>query len=291
MLLLLPLEATLVEIKEMKIKNVHYHGGPCWGKEIIGVDKAEDGSTVDIIKTCKEVLYKDSCALVSYERMDQLKYVLGNARSVMFDNGAFSDWKKLKKKGIVRTKSESLAHWDKYLKKVESIYDQIDWFFIPDVIGGTEEENDELISRVPCNIKDKAIPVWHSVESIERLVRLCEDFPYVGIGLCGPHEYTTSKPVLDRLTEAFTEIYINRSINVKIHGLRVLDGRVLGIFPFSSGDSSKVSTYVPKTEKKIPEVKCKLARTAVLKGAIESVYPPSIEDWVYSMTSRYLLVP
>lgn len=50
------------------------------------------------------------------------------------------------------------------------------------------------------------------------------------------------------MDEVFTEIYINRNLKVKIHGLRMLDVRVLGMYPFASADSTNVAVNVPKTE-------------------------------------------
>ncbi len=66
----------------------------------------------------------------------------------------------------------------------------------------------------------------------------------------------------------------------KLHGLRMLDVRVLGMYPFASADSTNVAVNVPKTEKRFPEITDKLARTAVLRAAIEKVHPPSISAWV-----------
>ena len=82
------------------------------------------------------------------------------------------------------------------------------------------------------------------------------------------------------MDEVFTELYINRKSTVKLHGLRMLDVRVLGMYPFASADSTNVAVNVPKTEKRFPEITDKLARTAVLRAAIENVHPPSIPEWV-----------
>lgn len=251
------------------VSRVHYHGGPMWGKESIGVDME---------MTCKEVLYKDACALVSYARMDQLNYVLQVADSIVFDNGAFKTHNdKLKGK---LPDFDPLKHWAGYYSKVLSIYSRIDWFILPDVIGGTEEENDLLLNSVPSTLRDKAVPVWHSTESIARLIRLCTDYERVAIGLCGEHWKTMSKVAQDRLHEAFLHVYVAYGLKTKIHGLRMLDGRVLGKFPFDSADSSFVAVNVPKTRHQMTGVQCKLARTAIYKNKIESVIPPTVDEWV-----------
>ncbi|WOX40006.1 hypothetical protein R3983_01085, partial [Serratia marcescens] len=83
-----------------------------------------------------------------------------------------------------------------------------------------------------------------------------------------------------------------RSFKTKIHGLRMLDGRVLGNYPLSSADSTSLACNVPKTKQKYPELTRKLfelgcsddeikaGRCAILKGAIEKVVPPSQEKWM-----------
>ncbi|EIM34060.1 hypothetical protein PGS1_22451 [Enterobacter cloacae subsp. cloacae GS1] len=192
-------------------------------------------------------------------------------------NGAFSAWDKSKKKKIA-------VDWgrrsEKFYDFVGKWFSRIEWFLIPDVIEGSEEENDEQLELVPHWLASKAVPVWHSDESIERLVRLSDRYEWVAIGCCGPHRHIRSKWWEHRMNEVFTELYINRNSEVKLHGLRMLDVRVLGMYPFASADSTNVAINVPKTEKRFPEITDKLARTAVLRAAIENVHPPSIPEWV-----------
>lgn len=257
--------------------KTHYHGGPMWGNVDIGPKKI----------WCGDILYKNSCALVSYARPEQLKRISKICNSLVLDNGAFSAWRKQQKQSDA---FDWVSHWAGYYCWVLANYSKIDWFIIPDVIEGSEEENDKLIDELPSSLVSKAVPVWHSVESLDRLSRLCRRFPRVAIGLCGEHTKTTSNAAQVRLFEAFERIYINESINVKIHGLRMLDGRVLGRFPFDSGDSSFVAVNVPKTKSQMKEVQCKLARTAIYKSKIESVTPPTIADWVYENSKMHLLL-
>jgi len=135
---------------------------------------------------------------------------------------------------------------------------------------------------VPKELLHKAVPVWHSVEPLERLVMLCKRFDRVAIGLCGKHKKTMSKVAQARLQEAFTEIYINNDFKTKIHLLRGLDGRVLGKFPIDSGDSCFVAVNVPKTKLQMVHEQRKLNRTAIYKAKIEGVFPPTIDEWVAS---------
>ncbi len=238
-----------------------------WGKEDIGEGK---------VIHCWKVLWRDGGALVSYHRPDQMKQAASVARSLVVDNGAFSFYMSSQKKEVV---TDWDAHWLAFYLWLAKWWAEVDWFLVPDVIAGSEEENDALLLKMPGMFLPKAVPVWHSDESIGRFVTLCEKFPRVAIGMCGPYHSPNSKVSRARLAEAFTAIYVDRDLSVKVHGLRMLDGRLLGTFPFDSADSTNVAINVPKEKMKYPHLKGKLTRTAVLKGAIEQVTPPSPEKW------------
>lgn len=245
--------------------SVHWHGGPIWGDNETPTDW--------LVKA----LYRNGCALVSFARPDQMKKIANLPCEIWLDNGAFSKWRKAKKTSLIVNWP---VVWSQYYDFVGGWFSRISWFLIPDVIEGTEEENDKLIDQVPDWLVQKAVPVWHSDESIERLVRLAKKFPLVAIGCCGAHRHIRSKNWEARMEEVFREIYIVHRIDVKFHGLRMLDVRVLGMYPFASADSTNVAVNVPKTEKRFPQITDKLARAAVLRAAIEKVTPPSIEQWV-----------
>lgn len=248
--------------------SVHWHGGPIWGDRIT--------LSEDLIKA----LYRNGCALVSYARTDQIKKIAAIDCKLVLDNGAFSTWRKAAGDDCQPGTEWWQKHWAAYYDFVGGWFSRIEWFIIPDVIEGTEEENDELIEQVPAWLQDKAVPVWHSDESIERLLRLSQRFPRVAIGCCGPHRVIRTKAWHKRMDEVFRELYVNRQLSVKIHGLRMLDVRVLSRYPFASADSTNVAVNVPLTEKRFPEITDRLARTAVMRAAIERVFPPTVEDWV-----------
>jgi hypothetical protein len=247
----------------------HIHGGPIWGKVSIGEGKS---------MTCLQVLYRNSRAMVSFARPDQLKTILKTVGAkVVLDNGAFSVWKKAKKQQDVVDWGK---YWTAYYLFVMTYISSIDWFIVPDVIEGNEKENQDLIDSIPSSLRHKAVPVWHSDESIDKLIKLCLEFKIVAIGCCGESGVIRSKEWSSKMNKAFSAIYIERQLTVKIHGLRMLDGRAMIQYPFDSCDSTNVAINVPKDKARYPEVKCKLARTAILKGAIEQVKPPSIQEWV-----------
>ena len=246
--------------------TIHYHGGPIWGDKTVSY------------KELMPALWRGGGALVSYAYPDQLKQIVNIPCSLILDNGAFTDWKRDKKANKNRDWD---AHWKGYYDKmVGPWFSRIEWFLIPDKIEGTEEENDALVAAVPPWLKSKAVPVWHSDESIARFVRLCKEFPRVAIGCCGESRAIRSKAWVKRMDQAFIAIYAARNLKTKIHGLRMLDGRALSKYPFDSADSSSVATNVPKTDKVVPEITCKLARTAVLRAAKEIVVPPTVAEWL-----------
>ncbi|EPS8079301.1 hypothetical protein ACVHV4_004653, partial [Salmonella enterica subsp. enterica serovar Braenderup] len=102
-----------------------------------------------------------------------------------------------------------------------------------------------------------------------------------------------------RMTEAFLAI-ANAGLQPDIHGLRMLDGRVLGNYPLTTADSTNLACNVPKFKVKYPELTRQILeadycrgliekekkalvlrnRCAVLKGAIEAVKPPTMEEWL-----------
>ena len=263
----------VINFKENKMIH-HYHGLPIWGDGVM------------------EIATRGSGAFVSHAWPQQTKKALDSAGSVAFDNGAFSAWRS----------GKPVKDWTPFYQWLMRHYhnEKLEFFIIPDVIDGNEEDNDKLIDSLPLMFKEKAVPTWHLHESIDRLVRLCEEWPKVCFGSSGEYAVIRTKRWHERMTEAFTEIYIKRNLKTKIHGLRMLDGRVLGNYPLHTADSTNLACNVPKFDKKYPELTRAIieaeysksldarelkqtilrGRAAVLKGAVENVKPPSIEEWI-----------
>lgn len=246
--------------------QVHYHGGPLWGGD-------------ELLKA----LYENSGALVSFRRPEQLPKIAKLRCKIMLDNGAFSTWKATKENVSFNWD----AHWTNYYLWVWKWFTRIDYFIIPDVIEGTEEENDCLISRCPKFMKSKAIPVWHSNEGLERLGRLCDEFDYIAVGCCGESGKIRSPAWVERMDAIFNFLYVENNYNTKLHGLRMLDGRALSKYPFVSADSTNVAINTPKTKVRLPTVTDKLHRVAIMKAAIEQVNPPSVGSWVASIQNNF----
>ncbi|MGL5488636.1 MAG: hypothetical protein ACRDC6_20425 [Shewanella sp.] len=255
--------------------NVHYHGTPIWG----------DGSGV--LKTA----VMDGGAFISYARPDQIKTCMDVANSIGIDNGAFSAWKR----GLQ-------LNWTDFYTWLAGFYhhEKVSFFIIPDVVDGGEHDNDILISKVPSMFKEKSVPVWHLHESMDRLIRLCDAHEKIAFGSSGEFATIRTAAWNARMKEAFTEIYIKRGFKTKVHGLRMLDGRILGNYPLHSADSTNLACNVPKFKVKYPGITENVEsmagfsnlcdreqkslilhhRCAILRRAIESVTPPTIEEWI-----------
>lgn len=248
---------------------IHIHGSPFSGSKH---DPEVDELCAHLYGT------GEAGGLVSFMGKVQTDLVIKHGIITVFDNGAFSLWKRLKKLGTLDGFDWD-KHWTKFYLWLFMYYSKIEWFLIPDVIEGSEEENDRLVNSVPSMFKDKAVPVWHTVESIDRFVRLCDEFDIVAIGACGQHQTIMSDACISRLGHAFDEIYRYRDISVKIHGLRMTDNRVVAKFPFHSCDSTSVVTREKMSREDNPGIKGRLARTAVFKAAMEKTKSPTVVEW------------
>lgn len=250
-------------------KVTHYHGTPIWGNK-------------------GEVLahaVKGAGAFVSYARPDQIKSCLNNAKKIGIDNGAFSAWKRGLK-----------IDWPEFYKWLMRYYfnDKVEMFMIPDDIEGDEHDNNKLIKSVPMMFQAKAVPVWHLHESLDKLDWLCGEFEKVAFGSSGEYAVIRTKAWHKRMTDAF-DMMMQKNHKTKIHGLRMLDGRVLGNYPLYSADSTNLACNIPKYKVKYPNIgrhitervpftqedksELLLHRCAVLKGSIESVLPPTFEEY------------
>lgn len=265
----------------------HYHGTPVWGF------KGE----------VHKVAVKGAGAFVSYARPDQIKQSLKHASSIGIDNGAFSNWKR----GLE-------IDWLEFYKWLMNYYfhPKMTFFIIPDKIDGDEFENNQLIKSVPKMFAEKATPVWHLHESLDKLDWLCGDYKRVAFGSSEQYRTVRSKLWKKRMQQAF-ELMHSKNHKTMIHGLRMLDNRVLGQYPLTTADSTNLACNVPKFRVKHPNLgkhimnrekdkkrimghdgqyyieesikkddkkELLLYRCASLKNAIEKSIPPTLSDYI-----------
>lgn len=209
---------------------IHYHGTP------IG------GSRQDVAR-----FLIGRHALVPFFRQDDVSIVSEVCQSFVLDNSAYSIWKQggvMDYDGYI----DFVEHWHKH--------PNFDWALIPDVIDGTELENDKFLDM--WETKAKGVPVWHLDESIDRLIRLCEKYDVVAVGSSGkwksPGEerwWYRMKYVMDKICDS------EGRPPCKLHGLRMLNPAVFTKLPLSSADSTNAGRnncltqsfgrYIPST--------------------------------------------
>lgn len=208
-----------------------YHGTPC------------GGSRQDTAR-----FLRGRQALVPFPRSEDLGIVAEVCKSFVFDNGAFTAW----------NSGTPIEDWTPYYDWCEEWrrHPGFDWALIPDVIDGDEAANDALVGEWPRHIR--GVPVWHLHESIDRLVRLCTEWPTVALGSSGQWRTPGTAAWWSRMTAAMNAICDDAGRPVcRLHGLRMLDPAVFSRLPLTSADStnaavnsgslSRFGMYLPPT--------------------------------------------
>jgi len=193
---------------------IHYHGTPVGG--------SREQATKFL---------KGRHAMVSFARDEDLAVAADVCQSFAIDNGAFTTWKQGNKFDPNEFTDWVGNNWAKH--------PGFDWALIPDVIDGTEEENDLLINRWPFEIR--GCPVWHLHESLDRLKKLCGliQFRAVAFGSSGKWRTPGTDAWKTRMGEAFDAICDSDGRPpCRLHGLRMLASDIVCRFPFSSADST-----------------------------------------------------
>lgn len=197
----------------------HYHGTPIGGRRA-NADQFCDGRFV----------------LIPWIRQEDLERAMAYSRGFMVDNSAFTFWK---------TQPDAKPQWSEYVKWCRSIarHPRFDFALIPDVIDGSEEDNDDLIAFWDKHawhpVKIPACTVWHLHESFDRLERLVSRHERVALGSSGDYATIGTDDWLERMDDAFDVIADDDGYpRAKIHGLRMLRSDVVLRYPFASCDST-----------------------------------------------------
>jgi hypothetical protein len=193
---------------------IHYHGTPLGGKKINHVD-----------------FFRGRHALVSFAYPEDIGIVADLCQSFVLDNGAFTVWKRGGELDV-----------GGYIKWVEQWHRHpgFDWALIPDVIEGSELENDEMITNWPDNLR--GVPVWHMHESVERLRYLSRHFQVTALGSSGEWPTPGTQKWWARMNDAMAAICDDRGRPpCRLHGLRMLNPAVFQKLPLSSADSTNAA--------------------------------------------------
>lgn len=194
---------------------IHYHGGPITPE------------------TCAYRVWRGRHAFVSFAHPAQLELAASVCQSFALDNGAFSLWK-------AGTPTDWPAYYEWCAEWLR--HPACEWAVVPDVIEGTEDDNDALLEEWPHGLS--GVPVWHLNESVERLVRLAERWPRIALGSAAEYDVSSPSLCLARLSEALPAISTDGTPKVKLHGLRMLNPRIVGHVPLSSADSTNVARNI-----------------------------------------------
>lgn len=189
---------------------MHFHGTPITPRTVL-----------------HELAGRNFCVRYGEHRDIEVCHEIGQA--VMLDNGAYPAWTQGKETdwpGYYRWCSQWLEHWTT-------------WAVIPDVIDGTEEDNNALIAEWPFG--GRGAPVWHMHESLERLTYLVIEWPLVCIGSSGDYAALGTPRWQRRMAEAMDTACDEQGVPMtRLHMLRGLD-YAGGRYPFYSADSTNVA--------------------------------------------------
>lgn len=187
---------------------IHYHGTP-------------------ITPKAKLLEMKGRNFCVSFAEPRDISDCLRIGQSVMLDNGAFTAFTKGKpmdKPGFFQWCEEHLA--------------APHWAVIPDVIGGTEEEQRENLKDWPFPDHLSA-PVWHLHLSLDYLSWLADRFPKVCLGSSGEYWQIGTRKWEQRMDEVF-DLLSKQRFMPWIHGMRML-GQSGNRWPLASADSAHIA--------------------------------------------------
>lgn len=229
---------------------IHYHGTPVGGPR------------QDVAR-----FLRGRHALVPFPRQEDMGVVAEVCQSFCFDNGAFSVWKR-----GGRLQVDEYTSWVRQWHR----HPGFDWALIPDVIEGSEAENDDLIQAWPADLR--GVPVWHMHESVDRLLRLAHAWPTVALGSSGAWSTPGSGAWWARMTAVMEELCDEHGRPpCRLHGLRMLSPEVFARLPLASADSTNAAMnsgstarygiYVPPTAAQ---------RAAVIAERIEAHNSPAV---------------
>jgi hypothetical protein len=228
---------------------IHYHGGPVTPE------------------TCAIRAWRGGHACISFANPDQIELAAAICQSFFVDNGAFTFWKQGRP-----------VDWPAYYGWCDRwlAHPGCDFAVIPDVIDGSEAENDALIGEWPFG--HRGVPVWHLNESPGRLVRLAAEWPRVALGSTQEWDVSVPSKCLERLYGVLPAICNDYGQPLtRLHGLRMLNPAIVTAVPLASADSTNLaqnigidkrwdaSAYAPATKE---------GRAMVLRERIESRQSP-----------------
>jgi hypothetical protein len=212
---------------------------------------------------------KNGHAFVSFAHPEQLSVAIEVCSSFAIDNGAFPAWKA----------NAPISDWGPFYQWAAECFrvPTCDFAVVPDVIDGSEADNDALLAEWPLP-RWFGAPVWHMHESLERLARLVHEWPRVCLGSSGEYSVVGTAAWWGRMRLAMLVACDTQGAPLaRLHGLRMLNPKVFSRLPLASADSTNIArnigiddawrgTYPPFT---------KDARATVMRERIEHENSPA----------------
>jgi hypothetical protein len=190
--------------------TIHYHGTP-----------------ITPLTEINSVAGEHFC--VSHWRPDQDDLCHRIGQTVLLDNGAFSAW----------TAGTPITDWQPFLAWADRWLDYpTTWAIIPDVITGTDDEQDALIAQWPHG--RRGAPVWHLHEPVSRLLRLADEWPRICMGSSAQYRKVMSSAWQRRMDDAWRELDRHHRRSPWVHMLRGMQ-TVGQRWPFASVDSTDIA--------------------------------------------------
>lgn len=174
--------------------TIHYHGLPLT-PEVMLLDLAS----------------KHVCISYATSRKKQTDMCLGIMQSIMFDNGAFT----------IHQQGGTLDV-DGYYRWLEPMLYHPHWAVVPDVIGGTVDQQRELSKTWPFD-RSLGLPVWHLALPLDYLLELTDEWPGACLGSSDEFWKVGSPMWRRRMDETFEYLAKHRRTIPRLHGLRMMN--------------------------------------------------------------------
>lgn len=204
---------------------LHYHGLPFGGGQI------------------SHLAMQSKHAFVSFATgSTHIEMAADICQSFAIDNGAFSLWKSGKKYDVEQY-VDFLLRWHRH--------PALDFYLLPDVIDGGEDANQKIRSKFYAlaqyhdGLMDLAVPVWHMDESLDALQAFMVTNKKIALGSAGDYAEIGTDKWWYRMSEAMEVLCdADGRPKCKLHGLRMLDGKITSRLPLSSADSTNVGRNI-----------------------------------------------
>jgi hypothetical protein len=162
---------------------------------------------------------------VSFYEPRDAAWCLDNAQSIMWDNGAYSAF----------TLGESVD-WDEYYRWLEGKMFLPHWAVVPDIIGGSVEDQRRMEKFWPFRREVSAV-VYHFGEPVDRLRELVQGWPRIAIG-GSVGSFPPGSDAWTREIDAAWDAIQKSNAKPWVHMMRAHSEASTGRWPFASADSA-----------------------------------------------------